>query len=119
MIKQKLKICQNCLQQAKIFSKNCCLRCWQILYQKPIPKQSDKEKERLKEYYVERERLLKEFPICQCCNILPSEEIHHKISRQFGIMDHLVPICRTCHTKIHNEPEWAMENGWLISKFKK
>ena len=83
---------------------------------KPI---SDKKLEELAIYRVERDKYLKEHPICEVedCNN-PSNHIHHKNGRNGAMLynkEYFMAVGGCCHPKrIHENPEWARENGYLV-----
>lgn len=82
---------------------------------KSINKISDKQKDNLKEYSIVRKEYLTKHPICEVCYINSSTEIHHKAKRTGeNLFKYFLAVCRTCHTKIHLEPKWALENNYLL-----
>lgn len=72
---------------------------------------------KLQEYSMLRVKLLKEYPICQVkdCNNL-SSDIHHKKGRGKYLLEHLLPVCRACHTQIESHPQWAYDNGYSLKR---
>lgn len=69
---------------------------------------------------------------CAVCNVRPTEDVHHKMGRQ-GYSDkwaetldipllldirHWLNVCRTCHTEIELNPEWAKENNYSLNRIK-
>lgn len=87
-----------------------------------IKKVSDKHAKRLTEYY----KLAKEYkemnPQCEvafCRNI--TDDVHH-IGFRDGIrltdVELFMSVCRMHHDKIHSDPNWARENGYLLSRNK-
>lgn len=132
MIKQKDKICKGCESMTRIFAHGFCTSCYkknnpiQIKKtpikssSKPIAKRSKREEERLKKYYVLREQYLKEHPTCEVCKIAPATEIHHKKKRiSENLYLHFLAVDRSCHSRIENNPEWAIEMGYSINHLQK
>lgn len=54
---------------------------------------------------------------CCVCFIAESTDFHHRQRRREG--GHTIPnalmMCRSCHSRVHNQPKWARENGWIVS----
>ena len=80
---------------------------------------SKRKAEELAIYRVKRDKYLKENDICEVkeCDS-GSTHIHHKNGR-IGEMIHnhkfFMAVCNGCHPqKIHENPAWARENGYLI-----
>jgi hypothetical protein len=51
------------------------------------------------------------------CNINLTMDIHHKNGRIGSMLNdkrYWLSVCRECHTKIHANPKWARENGYLV-----
>ena len=83
---------------------------------KPINKVSDKQKKRNAEYLKVRLEYLNAHKLCEVCGSSASE-IHHKSHRAGSMLtdtNYFLAVCRSCHTKIHNNVSWAEENGYLI-----
>ena len=76
---------------------------------------SDRKREENKIYKVARELYLNENPNCEVCGNF-AMDIHHKAKRGKNLcnMETFMAVCRTCHTKIHDNPSWARELGYLI-----
>lgn len=50
---------------------------------------------------------------CQCCNSREKLEGHHLIYRtplNAGLVDDVLPVCKSCHSILHNTP--SIENGY-------
>ncbi len=47
-------------------------------------------------------------------------DIHHKSKRGKNLSSQqtFMAVCRNCHTRIHDNPAWARELGYLIYEFK-
>lgn len=88
---------------------------------KRISPVSQKQLDRLAKYRPIRDKYLKEHPECEVhdCN-KSSTNIHHKKGREGSLLwdaDFFLACCETCHPKrIHENPEWAYEYGYLISR---
>lgn len=97
-----------------------------------IPKISSKLKTELQTYRPIADKYLEENPICEvkdCDNY--SNQVHHKKGR-VGYSDadariiglkllwdvrFFMACCGDCHpSKIHNNPKWSYENGYLLKK---
>ncbi len=54
-------------------------------------------------------------PNCEVCGC-PATDIHHKAKRGKNLynMETFMATCRLCHNKIHDNPAWARELGYLI-----
>ena len=131
--------CKNCNQKFKAvkFNQKCCLEkeCREVEYEsqierlnsynkkqqekpnKPIKKVSDNQKEKLKIYSVLSKEFKKNKPICECCGIRPTTDVHH-IKGRIGVLlnDFIfwLAVCRQCHTHIHENPRESRMKGWLI-----
>lgn len=88
---------------------------------KTINKVSVKRKEQLGEYKDLRGKYLSENPHCEvkeCPNT--ATEIHHKrherTNKHLNDVTQFMSVCRRCHNKIHENPEWAKKYGYLINK---
>lgn len=54
---------------------------------------------------------------CEICNEHPATERHHKLRRSQGGTDdqsNTLDLCGPDHARIHANPEWAYEMGYLI-----
>jgi len=77
------------------------------------------------QYFVLRKKYMSRHRYCELCDStlgLPvaATDLHHKRGRGKYYLDvsTFCALCRPCHTYIHEHPDWARANGWLISKFK-
>ena len=88
---------------------------------KRISPLSAKQEARLAKYRPIRDKYLKEHTECEVydCN-KSSTNIHHKKGREGSLLwdtEFFLACCETCHPKrIHENPEWAYEHGYLISR---
>ena len=82
----------------------------------PLRRVSKRRSKEMKEYSTERAKFLEELPICEVCMKAKSTDVHHKAGRGKHYLDKdtWLSVCRSCHDKIHREPIWAREHGYLI-----
>ena len=91
---------------------------------KPIKRVSDKRAKENALYKVMRKEFLKAKPKCEVCIALKepfindSTEVHHKWSgkdraKYFLDSSSWLAICRKHHNRIHSEPQWSREHGYL------
>lgn len=83
---------------------------------KPMKRISKKRQTESKEYSSKRLQFLTELPLCEACMRATSTDVHHKAGRgkNYLDVDTWLSVCRPCHEKIHREPIWAREKGFLI-----
>lgn len=80
---------------------------------------SDKKLEELAIYRPLRDKYLAEHPICEVkgCG-RKTTNLHHKKGRIGKLLfdtEYFMACCELCHPqKIHNNPVWSRENGYLI-----
>lgn len=139
MIKRKKKRCPTCGEQKYLFSRKVgCIECVnrnkfkqstekqykpqkitksQFANQKSkIKPVSDKRKKESAEYQKVRLEYLNNKPNCEVCGN-PATEVHHKNNKRGSRLTdtkYFLSSCRDCHRKIHDNPRWAEENGYLI-----
>ena len=82
----------------------------------PLRRVSKRRSKEMKEYGILRKEFLERLPICEVCMKAKSTDIHHKAGRGKYYLDteSWLSTCRSCHDKIHREPKWAREKGFLI-----
>jgi hypothetical protein len=54
---------------------------------------------------------------CEVCDEHPATERHHKLRRSQGGSDeeaNTLDVCLVCHLRIHANPAWSYEHGFLI-----
>jgi len=54
--------------------------------------------------------------MCEVCMKAKTSDVHHTKGRGRFYMDvdTWLSVCRPCHDKIHKEPKWAREKGYLV-----
>lgn len=80
--------------------------------------------EKLKARSIEYSRVRKEYLFakgytCEVCGNA-GDQIHHKAKRGKNLcaVETFMCVCALCHSKIHDNPKWARDNGYLIYEFK-
>lgn len=76
---------------------------------------SVKRLSQLREYTHERKAVLDKRPICEVCKLKRAFEIHHMKGREGKLLlnkEFWLPVCWSCHNRIHSEPKWAREQGY-------
>jgi hypothetical protein len=126
MIKRRLKVCSVCKAQKYIFSQRMCESCWKLKNHKPIKASksinpvSRNQRKRNNKYLELRFIYLKEHPLCEvegCTH--KATEIHHKAGRTGdSLYMYFLAVCNECHRRIEENPDWAKENGYSISRLK-
>lgn len=124
-IQQKKKKCQGeCGEMQYLFSKGMCKSCWARLHKKPINPISDSLKEANKIYKVEKEKYMKEHPMCEagiiCKHKTESQDIHHKKGRNGDLLTDInffLAVCRKDHEWIENNPIEAKKLGFSLSRY--
>lgn len=61
---------------------------------------------------------------CEVCNVRPLQHYHHRLTRSaggLGTIENCLGVCAGppdggCHARIHNNPAWAYEQGYLIRR---
>lgn len=87
-----------------------------------IRRLSIKRASEYEEYYPLRNDYLKKHPRCECGCGRRSTEVHHKkgkIGKLLCEVKFFMAVARFCHEKINNNPEWAMEMGYSLSRLSK
>lgn len=73
----------------------------------------------LKVYSIEGPKFLEEHPICQCCKMRASEQVHHKKGKEGKWLldqEYWMAVCFACHAKIEVNRAWAYENKYLLRR---
>ena len=81
----------------------------------PMKRISDKRRKEGREYAKKRSLFLTQLPLCEVCMTANSTDVHHIAGRGINYLseDTWLATCRKCHDKIHREPIWAREKGYL------
>ena len=84
----------------------------------PLRRVSKKRADALKVYRVNKWDYLEVTPICEVCKQNEATDIHHKLPLGRGgkLNDKTIflAVCRACHDKIHHDPKWAEQEGYLL-----
>jgi hypothetical protein len=87
-----------------------------------IRKVSKKQSKKLHEYSQRRRKFLIERPLCEVitCDSW-SSDVHHKAGRGINLMyeSTWMAVCRSCHRQIEDNPQWAKDNGYSLSRLNK
>ena len=87
---------------------------------KAIPIFSESRKERNKKYKILRDEYLLSHPLCEVCNQRKADQIHHRKGRDGdNLFSHFLATCSECHRYIEDNPQFAKENNYSISRIKK
>lgn len=92
-----------------------------LFRKKKLNKVSTKQTQRNIKYYRIRDQYMKEHPVCEVCGLEPSRDLHHKKGRSGDLLfdtQFFMAVSRKCHDRIHQNPEWAKESGFLIPWWK-
>lgn len=85
---------------------------------KAVKKVSDKQKKRNAEYLKVRLGYLNEHKLCEVC-AKPATDVHHvkgRLGDNLTDTSKFMAVCRSCHTKIENNRQWAYEKGYLLKR---
>jgi len=86
---------------------------------KPIRRVSARRAKENKTYTVVRKEYMTEHPKCEVCLHAPACDIHHRRGRWKSRLTEVaffIAVCRTCHDKIHHNPEWAYATGLMLHR---
>jgi hypothetical protein len=86
----------------------------------PLRKVSKKRAKQLREYGERRKEFLRTH-LCYPCffeagKVVQPTDVHHMDGREGQLLlneDKWMGVCRPCHRKIHDNPAWAKERGYL------
>ena len=69
----------------------------------------------MRAYSMLRKAFLVANPVCQVCQQAEAVEVHHRKKRGIHYLDvdSWLATCMDCHRRIHANPSWAREKGWL------
>ena len=89
----------------------------QVKEKKPINKVSAKRAVENKEYARLRSDYLEAYPVCEVVEChRKSNQIHHIKGRSNELLtdvNYFQAVCDICHQRIHAEPIWAENNGYV------
>jgi hypothetical protein len=76
------------------------------------------EKRLRSDYYDRRWEFLLARPLCEVCSRRRSRQVHHRLPRgrypEYLLdVDTWLAVCRPCHLRITDNPQWAREQGLL------
>ena len=131
-MKRKLSKCIQCGNERHIYSRSMCQPCyWNSRPKKPITKKpytirkrSVKGQKEDREYSKIAKKFKEENPYCKArlegCTGLTTD-VHHRRGRGKYYLDvsTFIPLCRSCHTKIELNPEFAKSSGFSFSRLTK
>jgi hypothetical protein len=83
-----------------------------------VPKTGDKLKQDLKAYRREARLFITLNPKCKVCGA-KATEIHHKQGRIGELLldkTKWLAVCSDCHQRITEDSDWAIKNGYSISR---
>jgi len=85
---------------------------------KAIRRVSMAMRKRLAEYQRVRVDYLRAHLTCEACRLEPSTQVHHRKGRGKLLSEArwFLACCSLCHRKIHDQPAWAYQNGFLIHR---
>lgn len=79
---------------------------------------SKKRAKQNRKYLAERENYFTHKSACEICGARATQ-IHHKKGRAGDRLfdsEFFMAICYDCHHKIHQNPKWAYENGYMVQR---
>jgi hypothetical protein len=82
----------------------------------PIRRISARQSKRLAEYRQAKAEYMAKHKFCGVCCSQIAIDIHHLFGRGGKLLcdqTRFLAVCRSCHIKIHQNPKWAVENGYL------
>ena len=82
---------------------------------------SEKGRKKNEEYKKVRKEYLEEKEYrCEICGG-QATDIHHKSGRAHNTLEKrtFMALCRFCHSRCHDNPKWARENGYLVYEYKR
>lgn len=134
---RKKKKCARCKNERYIFSRGMCHSCYRATHKpkfkkrKPINRISNKGRLRNDEYRKSRKNFLSSHCCCEVklpgCTVPNSSyegdklEVHHKKGRIGDLLTdqrYFLAVCSSCHRYLEDHPEFAVSNGWSLSRHK-
>lgn len=91
-------------------------------YKSPIKQLSDSRAKDYSLYRPVRDKYMKEHPICECCNVKPATDLHHKAGKIGKLLynpEYFCALCRWCHNYITENSAWAIEKGYSLTRLDK
>lgn len=92
----------------------------QVKEKKPINKVSANRAVENKEYARLRRDYLEAYPCCEVSGCdRKSQAIHHRAGRSNDMLNDTnfwMAVCNLCHERIHAEPNWSLENGYIVKR---
>lgn len=81
----------------------------------PLSSISPKMKTNLRAYSALRKAYLESHPMCEIYPDQIATDIHHTKGRGKYLLDTAtwMAVCRDAHRKIHDNPKWAREHGYI------
>lgn len=89
------------------------------LRRSPLRQASTKRQKELRTYGKLRKAFLEAHPACQVVVNLRSVDVHHKAGRVGSLLNdtrYWLAVSREAHEKIHQNPRWARERGYIIDR---
>ena len=82
---------------------------------KPMNKVSERHAKELTKYQKAKREHFALNPFCAICGF-GANDIHHMAKRGKNLCnkDTFLSLCRRCHCKVHDNPAWAKENGYIL-----
>lgn len=83
---------------------------------KTIRRVSLKRSKLLALYRAAATQYKKDSPTCAICASRPTQDVHHIAGRGPYLLDQetWIPVCRPCHSWIHDHPGQARQMGYLV-----
>lgn len=84
---------------------------------KPMRSRSLKRQKQEAEYAKLRKAFLEDHPVCQVCGLEEANQIHHRLHREgkrLNDQTYWLAVGPLCHLKIHDQPAWAKQHGYLL-----
>jgi len=120
------QICKHEGCKWPVFSRGRCkIHQWEVKNRAILSPVSAKRAKENTIYHQKASAFKKLFPMCQvraCGCTGHTTEIHHKRGRVGALLtdeSHFLAVCRSCHSMIELNPEWAKENGYSESRLKR
>jgi len=69
-----------------------------------------------RQYIKLKKVFLSENKVCAVCKFNAAIQVHHRrgnAGELLTLVSEFIAICQQCHTTVHQNPAWAIANGWL------